>query len=178
MPDKSPETLAEIAGELGPLPVARFKVPLRLRAIAALQALGGLLGVYVLLADASQSAFDVFSGALLLVFGCAGWLAFGVWRGDAKAVQRMQWLLAAQVPWLNLAKANLHYDFYFLVECTVRLGSANEPLELGVGTSFNAYLGATEDTAYFGVNLAAVALFLMFRSAREAWLQRPRDSTS
>jgi hypothetical protein len=143
---------------------------LRLRGIAVLQALGALLGVYALLADLSLAPLEVFSCVPLSALVLVIWFAVGVWRGDPRAIRAMQWVLLAQVPWLNLAKLNLHYDFYFLFGCTVRLGNASEPLELGGGTAFNAYLGSTSDSAYFGVNLAAVGLFLIFRSARRSWL--------
>lgn len=176
MPEKSPELHRDLAQELGPLPRARPRAPWRLRGIAVLQALGALLGVYALLADLSLAPLDAFSSVPLVGLGLVVWLAFGVWRGNPRAIGRMQWVLAAQVPWLNLHELNAHYDLYFGFGSTLRLGNADEPLELGVGTAMNAYLGSTADPAFLGVNVAAVALFFMFRSARTSL--RPLPSAS
>jgi len=170
MPKKSRDVLPDLARELGPLPLAGAAVPFVLRGIAVLQALGALLGVSSLLADATLAPLDVFSGVALVGFALVLRLAFGVWRGAPRAIGRMQWVLGAQIPWLNW-HALVHYDLYFALACTLRLGNAAEPLELGIGSSFNAYLGSTPDSAFLGVNLGALALLLLFRSASRSWNQ-------
>lgn len=167
MPEKSQDFHTELGRELGPLPAARPGVPLRLRGIAVLQALGALLGIYALLADLSLAPLAALSCVPLAGLGLVLRLAFSVWRGDLKAIPRMQWVLAAQIPWLNSPTLNAHYDLYFVLACTLRLGNAAEPLELGIGFGLNAYLGTTPDSAFLGVNLVALALLLLFRSGQQ-----------
>ena len=167
MPDNSPEIPAELMRQLGPLPPARSTVPFTVRAIAALQGLGALLGIYVLLATLTE--LQVFDGLPLIALAFVPWFAVGVWRGDARAMQRMQWVMAVQIPWLNLPTPGVHYNVYFMVACILRIGNANEPLELGLGTAVNAYQGTLPEPAFLGVNLAAVALLVMFRSGSKPW---------
>lgn len=175
MPEKSPEIPAELMRELGPLSQARSTVPFGVRAIAAAQGLGALLGIYVLLATLTE--LQVLDCLPLVALAFVPWLAVGVWRGDARAMQRMQWAMAVQIPWLNLPSPGVHYNVYFMVACILRIGNADEPLELGIGTAVNAYQGALPDTAFLGVNLAAVALLVMFRSGSKPW-RLPLDAQS
>jgi hypothetical protein len=146
---------------------------MRLRGIALLQGLGALLAVYGLLVDLSLAPFEVVSSIALAGMGLVVRLSFQVWRGDPKAMARMQWLLAAQIPWLNLHELNVHYDFYFILACTLRLGNASEPLELGIGSALNAFLGTRPDSAFLGVNLVALALLFLFRSVSRPWHFQP-----
>jgi hypothetical protein len=167
MPEKSQEIPAELMRELGPLPPARATVPFTVRAIAAIQGLGALLGLYALIATLTE--LQVFDCLPLVALASVLWFAVGVWRGDARAMQRMQWVMAAQIPWLNLPSPGVHYNVYFVVACILRVGNADEPLELGIGTAVNAYPGALPNSAFLGVNLAAVALLVMFRSGSKPW---------
>lgn len=173
MPENSQEARNKLAQELGSLPQARPTVPVRLRAIAVLQALGALIGICALLVDLSLAPLDALSSIPLVGLGLVVRLAFEVWRGDARAIGRMHWVLAAQIPWLNLPSANVHYDLYFLFACTLRIGNLDQPLELAIGSALNAYLGTTPDSAFLGVNLAAAGLLFMFRSASTSWLTPP-----
>ena len=63
----------------------------------------------------------------------------------------------------------VHYTVDFMVACILRIGHADEPLELGIGTAVNAYQGALPNSAVLGVNLAAVALLVVFRSGSKPW---------
>lgn len=173
MPEKSQEFPAELVRALGPLPRAGPGGPWRVRGIAVLQALGALLGLYALLGDLTLAPLDALSCVPLAGVGLVPWLAFGVWRGDRRAIARMQWVLAAQIPWLNLHPLGVHYDLYFVFACILRIGNADEPLELGIGTAMNAYRGTTPDSAFLGVNVAALALFFLFRSASRSWRPQP-----
>lgn len=173
MPEKSQEIPAELIRELGPLPPAR-STAFSVRAIAVAQGLGALLGIYVILATLSE--LGPFDCLLVVGLGLVPWLAIGVWRGDARAIARMQWVMVAQIPWLNWPALGVHYNVYFLVACILRVGNAAEPLELGVGTALNAYVGTLADSAFLGVNLAAVVLLFMFRSASRPWRLAPDAS--
>lgn len=146
----------------------------RLRVIAGIEAVGALLGTYAFVGTwvASFELNELFPVSLFVFVVVQ---AYRVWHGDRRATERLSWVLAAQIPWLNLQTVNLHYHLYLSLACFIRLGSAAEPLELGLGTSLDASFGAARDAAFVGVNLVALLLFGVTRLALRA-NREPRPS--
>jgi hypothetical protein len=85
----------------------------------------------------------------------------------------MQFVLAFQIPWLNLHQWALHYQFELLGAVYLRFGDAAAPLELMVGSGLELSPN-THDDAYFAMNaVAAVLLAYLGWSEHVARRSRP-----
>ena len=153
-----------VASRLGIVPQATPAAVLtRLRFVALLQGLGSLLGIYVCL---GTWAVLMQLGDLIpiSIFAYIIGQSVKLWWGDRRAIARLSWILLAQVPWINLHQHQVHYSVNNSLSCIVRVGNLNQPLELSLGTRFNAYFGVEADSAYFGINLVGLLMFGMLRA--------------
>jgi hypothetical protein len=143
------------------------------RSIVTAQGLGALLGIGGLL----SGSVDIFSSVLLAALLFVVREAVRAFRGNSVSLKRMEWVLAAQVPWLNVHSPAFHYDNFLFLDCTIRLGDSTHPLELGFGTRLEAYAGTSADPAYFGFNLVAIVFLEVLRRARSARTISARTGT-